>query len=86
MRIDPSWRQLLGANSLQSTLSQSADPQFLGMLGVGIKVLPMALKSLGRPQPLPARHFVTGSPKLLRVDEGFQHLHRISKVLLAILG
>ena len=50
------------------------------MPGVGVKVLPIPFIALRRPQLLPARRFVTGGAKALRIDEGFRHLHRVTKV------
>jgi integron integrase len=46
----------------------------------------IALESLSRPQLLPASRFVTGASKALRIDKRFHHLHRITKMLLPILG
>src|SRR6266511_5710121 len=55
------------------------------MLSVGVKVLPVSLVALGRPQLLPAGGFVTGATKAQRINEGFHHQHQVPKVLPPIL-
>ena len=56
------------------------------MLRVGVKVLPVPFIALGGSQLLPASRLVTGAAKPLRIDEGFHHLHRVTKVRPPILS
>ena len=86
VRVGQRGQQLRSPDLLQRPLAQGLYPQFLGMLGVGIKVLPTAFESLGRTQRLPAGGLVIGAPKALGIDKGFHYLHRIPKVRLPILG
>src|SRR2546428_9978505 len=86
LRVGQSGRQLRCSDLLQGTLSQRSYPQLLGVLGVGVKVLPVSFIALGRPQLLPACRFVTSATKTERIDEAFHHQHRVTKLLLPILS
>jgi len=55
------------------------------MFGVGIKVLPIALETLGRPQLLPTGGFVAGAAKTLWINKRLGHLHGVAEVLLPVL-
>src|SRR5439155_13355394 len=86
LRVGQSGCQLRCPDLLQGSLSQGSYPELLGMFSVGVKVLPVSLVALGRPQRLPACRFVTGATKTQRINEGFHHQHRITKVLPPILS
>src|SRR5437762_11305978 len=61
-------------------------PDFLGVLGIGVEVLPIPLTTLRRPQPLPSGRLVTSAPEPLRVHECLDRQHWMSKMLLPILS
>src|SRR5258705_2445067 len=61
-------------------------PNFLGVLGIGIEVLPIPLTPLRGPQAFPAGGLVTSAPEPLRVHEGLDRQNRMSKMLLPILS
>ena len=63
--------QRLNLDPLQGPFPQGLNPKFLGMLGVGIKVLVTAPKSPRRPQGVPAVGFITGAHKTLGIHERF---------------
>src|SRR5207245_1855350 len=78
--------QLGGAQLLQRRGMERAHPNLLRVLGIGVKVLPIPLRTLRGPQPFPSGGLVTSTPEPLRVHERLDHQNRMSKILLPILS
>src|SRR5882724_7766007 len=85
LRVGQLGRQLWSPNLCQSVLGQWPHPKLLGMFGVSIKVLPITLEPLGRPQLLPTGGFVAGAAKTLWINKRLGHLHGVAEVLLPVL-
>src|SRR6266508_2583192 len=65
---------------------EPSHPDFLWVLGIGVEVLPISLRTLCGPQPFPSGGLVTSAPELLRVHERLDRQNRMYKMLLPILS
>src|SRR3989442_15684293 len=65
---------------------ERAHPNSLRVLGIGVEVLPIPLRTLRGPQPFPAGGLVTSAPELLRIHERLDRQNRMSKMLLPVLS